>query len=329
MKILFIGGTGVISTACAELCAAEGYQLTILNRGITANSRNTNVNYIQCDINDTEKVKNHLAGKYYDAIVNWIVYTPEQIQRDFELFRDKTSQYIFISSASAYNKPAAKLPITEEEPLINPYWRYSQLKIECESKLIELYHLHNFPSAIVRPSHTYDKTKLPIFGGYTLLHRMLTGREVIIHGDGTSLWTLTHNTDFAKGFIGLLGKSESIGEAYHITSDEVLTWNQICGYLAGALGVEPNIIHIPSDYINMFDKEWGDGLLGDKAHCMIFDNSKIKAINPKFKAVVPYREGAKEIVAWYLSNDSLKQVDHQKDMLMDKIIKSFKMGYIK
>lgn len=329
MKVLFIGGTGVISSACSALCLEHGIDLYLLNRKQKESDLLSKANILQADIRDTESVKSAVSGKTFDVIVDWIAYTPEHIITDYELFKDITSQFVFISSASAYQKPPSHLPIKETEPLDNPYWEYSRNKIDCESKLMELYHLHNFPITIVRPSHTYDKTKIPLHGGYTVLHRMMKGKKIIVHGDGTSLWTLTHHKDFAKGFISVLGNKETIGQAYHLTSDEALTWNQICEYLYGALGIDPNIIHIPSDYIARFDKEWGEGLLGDKAHSMIFDNSKIKKLNPSFKASIPFREGAKEIVSWYLGDEKNKLIDHPKDKLMDNIITTYEASYLK
>ena len=329
MKVLFIGGTGVISSACSQLCVEQGIELYHLNRGQKVSEPLPGIKNITADIRNIEETKSQLSDKHFDSVVEWIAYTPEHIKTDYELFKDKTSQYIFISSASAYQKPAGHLPIKETEPLENPFWKYSQNKIECENKLMELYHLHDFPVTIVRPSHTYDKTKIPLFGGYTVLHRMMKGKKIIIHGDGSSLWTLTHHKDFAKGFNALLGNKKSIGEDYHITSDEVLTWNQICEYMFGALGLDPSIIHLPSDYIYKFNQEWGEGLIGDKAHSVIFDNTKIKSVNPDFKASISFREGAKEIVSWYLGDENRKIVNHEIDALMDKMITSYEASYTK
>ena len=210
--------------------------------------------------------------------MDWISYTADHVKTGYDLFKNMTSQYIFISSASAYQKPPHRLPIQETEPLYNPYWEYSRNKIACEKFLLGVFEKDNFPVTIVRPSHTYDRTQIALSGGYTALNRMRIGKKVIIHGDGTSLWTLTHHRDFAKGFIGILGNEKALGEAYHITSDEVLTWNQIYQIFADTIGVEAQVVHIPSDFIYRYDKEWGDGLLGDKAHSLIFDNTKIKLL---------------------------------------------------
>lgn len=323
MKVLFIGGTGVISSACTEQCAQNGIDLTVLNRGRTDRTIPENVKVIKADIRNPEQVKSVLMNATFDVVVDWIAYTPEHVSNDYEIFKDKISQFIFISSASVYQKPPNCLPIKETEPLINPFWDYSRNKISCEKYLRRAYQECNFPVTIVRPSHTYDRTKIALSGGYTALSRMREGKKVIIHGDGTSLWTLTHHQDFARGFLGLLGKSKSIGEAYHITSDEVLTWNQICGIFAKVLNIQANIIHIPSEFIHRFDKEWGAGLLGDKAHCMIFDNTKIKLINPGFQAEIPFRQGAKEILTWYDEDTKRQKVDQVWNRKMDEIIMRF------
>ena len=323
MKVLFIGGTGVISSACTNLCAESSIDLTLLNRGLTDRSIPENVNILKADIRNPEQVKSILKNYTFDVVVDWIAYNKEHVATDFEIFKDKISQYIFISSASVYKKPPDCLPIKETEPLLNPVWEYSKNKILCEQYLMRMYEQHHFPVTIVRPSHTYDKTKIALSGGYTTVNRLREGNKVIIHGDGTSLWTLTHHRDFAGGFLGLLGKTNAIGEAYHITSDEVLTWNQICGIFADVLGVQANIIHVPSDFIYRFDKEWGEGLLGDKAHCMIFDNTKIKQINPTFKAEIPFRQGAEEILSWYDEDPRRRVVDHIWNAKMDEIIMQF------
>ncbi len=327
LKVLFIGGTGVISSACSQLCCEEGIDLFVLNRGTHNDRMPKSCKHLPTDISDVDRVKSLIAQLRFEVIVDWIAYTPADLVRDFELFRSKTDQYIFISSASAYQKPPSRFPYTENEPLSNPFWAYSQNKILCEKKLMELFDEHQFPVTIVRPSHTYDKTKIPLPGAYTTMDRMLKNKQVIIHGDGTSLWTLTHHKDFAKGFLGLLGRSEAIGEAYHITSDEVLSWNQICRMLGSALGVEPRIVHIPSEFIHRFDRDWGDGLLGDKAHSMVFDNSKIKKINPAYRAEIPFSDGSKEIAQWYLADCSRQQVDAQLNNRMDMIIARYESAF--
>jgi nucleoside-diphosphate-sugar epimerase len=326
MKILFIGGTGVISSACSSLCSERGYDLYLLNRGNSSLPEGINYKLLKGDIWNFDQVKSLISQHTFDVVVEWLGYSPDRVQQDYELFKGKTGQYIFISSASVYQKPDLWKPITEETPAYNPYWSYSQAKIKCEETAMEYFHKDGFPVTIVRPSHTYDKTKIPLNGGYNVIDRMLHGKKIIIHGDGTSLWTLTHHKDFAKGFLGLFGKKETKGEIYNITSDEVLTWDQICRTMGAALGVEPNIIHIPADFINHFDNEWGDGLLGDKSHCMVFDNSKIKKLVPEFKAEIPFSTGAKEIVSWYLADISRQNVDNDINWKYDEIIGWYEKG---
>jgi nucleoside-diphosphate-sugar epimerase len=326
MKILFIGGTGTISSACSQLCIERGMDVYLLNRGQTTERpvpEGTTV--FTADIRDINAVKNVLGNQNFDVVVDWIVFTPEQVNVDIDLFRDRTGQYIFISSASAYQTPPANLPVTESTPLDNPYWEYSRAKIACEERLMQAYREEKFPITIVRPSHTYDKTKLPLQGRYTVIDRMRKGKKVIVHGDGTSLWTLTHHKDFAKGFVGLLGNHHTIGEAYHITSDEVLTWNQIFHILASAAGTEAKIVHIPSDVIVRFDPEWGAGLLGDKAHSMIFDITKIKRIVPDFAATIPFSQGAREIMAWFDADPARQVVDEKFNRLVDSMIEAYEV----
>ena len=326
MKILFIGGTGVISSACSKLCSERGHELYLFNRGNSRLPETVKYKLLQGDIGNFDEAKALIGDHTFDVVVEWIGYTQDRIVSDYELFKDKTGQYIYISSASVYQKPSWWKPITEDMPINNPYWSYAQAKIKCEETAFELYRQAGFPVTIVRPSHTYDKTKIPLFGGYTALDRLRKGKKIIIHGDGTSLWTLTHHKDFAKGFSGLLGKKEAIGEAYHITSEEVLTWNQICITMAEALGVEANIVHIPSDFVKNFDEEWGDGLLGDKSHCMIFNNSKIRKLVPEFKATIPFSKGAREIAEWYMGDKSHQVVDDKINTKIDEVIEWFEKG---
>ena len=248
-------------------------------------------------------------------------------EADIELFRDRAGQYIFISSASAYQKPLASLPITESTPLDNPFWAYSRAKIACEERLMRAYREDKFPITIVRPSHTYDRTRVPLLGQYTDIDRMRKGKKVIVHGDGTSLWVLTHHEDFAKGFVGLLGNNHAIGHAFHITSDEVITWNQIYTLLAHAAGVEPQLVHVPSDLIAAFDPEVGASLLGDKAHSVIFDNSKIKRIVPGFTATIPFSRGAEEVIAWFDANPERQVVDEGDNALLDRIIAAYESAW--
>ena len=324
MKVLFIGGTGNISSACSDLAISRGIELYHLNRGLSAGIRNgQGAKTIISDIRDFEETQKALQGYTFDAVVDFIAYLPEHIENDIKLFTGKTKQFVFISSASAYQTPPEKLPIIEETPLDNPFWEYSRNKIACEDKLKDAFIENGFPYTVVRPSHTYDKTILPVVGGYTVLHRMVQGLPVILHGDGTSIWTLTHSRDFAVGLIGLLGKIEAINQAYHITSDEWLTWNGIYTILAKELNVTPHIVHIPSDIIAKYDQTIGDGLLADKSQSMIFDNTKIRKLVPDFNPVIAFEQGATEIVEWFKANTLQKEPDETINLLMDTIIQDY------
>ena len=319
MKILFIGGTGVISTACSELCIENGFDLYLLNRSLSIRKAPAGAIVINADIRDKQAVTTVLTKEKFDVVVDWIAYNEEHVKNDFELFRDKTDQYIFISSASAYHKPPIKLPIREDTNLSNPFWSYSQGKIDCENYLIRMFREENFPVTICRPSHTYDKTRFPLYDNYTSFNRMKQNKNVIIHGDGNTMWTLTNAKDFAKGFIGLLGNTKTLGEAYHITSDESLTWNEIANIIAEAAGLELKISHLPVEFIAKYDTEWGCNLFGDKAYSTVFDNSKIRTVVPDFKASIAYRDGVKEVIGWY-SHKENQAVNTELDALMDKMI---------
>lgn len=327
LKVLFIGGTGTISSACVQLAVERGMPLCLLNRGQSERSVPAGVEILSGDIRNKGAVQETLGSRMFDAVVDWIAFTPDHIEMDLELFRGRTSQYVFISSASVYQTPPASLPVTESTPLRNPVWAYSRAKIACEDRLIKAYREEGFPITIVRPSHTYDRTLFPMHGQYTILHRMREGKKVIVHGDGASLWTLTHHRDFAKGFVGLLGLPQAIGETFHITSDEVLTWNQIFEIVAHAAGVQPRIVHIPSEFIAAFDPDWGASLLGDKTHSMIFDNTKIKRFVPDYVAAIPFARGAEEIVSWYDANPAKKVVTEEADRLIDKIIAAYESAW--
>jgi nucleoside-diphosphate-sugar epimerase len=323
---LFIGGTGVISSACSRVAVEQGIELFALNRGVTTSRRlPERVTVLHGDIRDPVSARAALGGREFDAVVDWVAFTPEHVRADVELFGGRAGQYVFISSASAYQTPPARVPVTESTPLHNPYWQYSQDKIACEDLLTAAYREHGFPVTIVRPSHTYDKTLVPFEGGWTVLGRMRQGRPIVVHGDGTSLWTLTHHEDFARGFVPLLGHSRVIGEVFHITSDDVLTWDQIARILAGALGVTASIVHVPSDTIAAADPEWGAGLLGDKAHSMVFDNAKLRGVVPGWRAFIPFERGAREIVEWYSGDPSRQQPDPRIDSVMDKLIHAYRV----
>ena len=320
MRVLFIGGTGIISSACSELALSQGMELYLLNRGESSRPLPDGAKILRGDIRDPASVREALGDLDFDAVVDWVAFTPEHIEIDLDLFTRRTRQYVFISSASAYQKPLGHLPITESTPLHNPFWEYSRNKIACEERLIRAYREDGFPMTIVRPSHTYDRTLLPMDGGWTVVDRMRRSKPVIVHGDGTSLWTLTHHRDFAVGFVGLLGRPAVIGEAVQITGDEWLTWNQIFELVAGAAGVQAQLVHVPSEIIAAFAPNWGAGLLGDKAHSVVFDNTKIKRLVPEFRATIPYARGVREVLAWYDGDPARQVVDEALDQLMDEII---------
>jgi nucleoside-diphosphate-sugar epimerase len=329
MNVLFIGGTGIISSACSRLAVEKGIHLTLLTRGKSDRPAAQGAESIRGDIRDPDSVRSVLGGRKFDAVIDWVCFTPEQAEADIRLFDGRTGQFVFIGTASSYQTPPGSLPVTESTPLSNPFWEYSRLKIACEDALMRAYRERGFPATIVRPSHTYDRTLIPVHGRYTVIDRMRRGRKVVIHGDGTSLWTLTHHDDFAAGFTGLLGNPAAIGEAFHITSDETLTWNQIYGALARAAGVDepPRAVHIPSRMIAAYFADWGDSLLGDKSHSMIFDNAKIKRIVPGFSAAIPFRRGAEEIIAWHDADAGRRAVDEAFNRQLDRMIAAYESAF--
>jgi nucleoside-diphosphate-sugar epimerase len=325
MKVLFIGGTGFISTAVSQMAVAKGIKLYHLNRG-QRKAAPPGVTSLTADIHDPKSLSAALEGQQFDVVVDWIAYTPQDLERDLALFQGKIKQFIFISSASAYQKPPTHPIITESTPLYNPYWQYSRNKIACEEMLIHAYRQDGFPVTIVRPSLTYD-TQLPVaiggWGCYTLPDRMKRGQPIIVHGDGSSLWVVTHAEDFARGFIGLLGSEQALGHAFHITSDEVLTWNQIYEIIAGALGVEAHIVHIASDFIAKVEPQMEGSLLGDKSWSVIFDNRKIKAFVPGFQAVIPFREGIRRTLAWFDADEKRRWVNPEVNAQMEHILAAY------
>ncbi|CAD5277323.1 MULTISPECIES: SDR family oxidoreductase [unclassified Imperialibacter] len=325
MKVLFIGGTGNISTATSRLAVEKGIDLYVLNRGKSPLTVEGSKSIIG-DINAPEQLVSVLAGHQWDVVVNWIAFTKEEIERDIKLFAGKTRQYIFISSASAYQKPATHYLITESTPLFNPFWQYSRDKIACEDALTLAYREQGFPITIVRPSHTYD-TVIPVaLGGWTeynIVDRLRKGKKIVVHGDGTSLWTLTHSDDFALGFVGLLGHPKAVGHAFHITSDDVLSWNQVYEGLADAVGVAPNFVHIPSDFICQHWPDQTGNLLGDKAHSAVFDNTKIKTFVPAFKATIPFHQGIRRTLAWLEGDASRKVINPDTEKELDKLIEKY------
>jgi len=327
MRVLFIGGTGIISSACSELALQNGIDLYLLSRGQSIRPVPAGATVLHGDIRQPAAVLAALGDLTFDAVVNWVAYTPDQVQSDLELFRRRTTQYVFISSASAYQKPPGFLPIRESTPLVNPFWQYSRDKAACEAFLEQAGRQEGFPFTIVRPSHTYDRTLLPFHGGYTTVARMRSGKPVVVHGDGTSLWTLTHHRDFAVGFVGLLGNPHALGQSFHITSDEWLSWNQIYTIIAQAAGAEPRLVHVPSELIARYDPEWGSSLLGDKAHSIIFDNSKIRQLVPQFQPAIPFWQGAQEIIAWYDADVSRQVVDPYVDDVQNRLAAAMMRAY--
>jgi nucleoside-diphosphate-sugar epimerase len=329
MKILFIGGTGVISSACSTLALERGMDLYLLNRGKSSRPAPAGAKRLTGDIRDPVSARAALGSLTFDAVVDWVAFTPDQVEADLSLFGGRTGQYVFISSASAYQSPPATLPVRESTVLDNPFWQYSRHKIACEERLVQAYRQEKFPITIVRPSHTYDQTLLPMHGHWTAVDRMRRGLPVIVPGDGSSLWTLTHHTDFAKGLVGLLGNSHALGEVFHITSDEWLTWNQINELTARAAGVEPHIVHVPSDLIAAYDPDWGAGLLGDKSVSMVFDNSKIKQVVPDFICTTPFSRGVQEIIAWYDADPARRTLDEACNQMVDRILAAYALAWPK
>lgn len=325
-SVLFIGGTGIISSASTLLAVERGLDVHLLNRGRTDRPVPDGVTVLQGDVRDAASVREAIGAREFDVVVDWVAFTPEHVRADVDLFTGRTGQYVFISSASAYQTPPARVPVTESTPLRNPYWEYSRDKIACEDLLVREYRDSGFPVTVVRPSHTYDRTLVPFDGGWTVVDRMRRGKEVVVHGDGTSLWTLTHHTDFARGLVPLLAHPRTVGEAFHIMGDDVLTWDQIAHTLARAAGAEARIVHVPSDVIAAEDPGWGAGLLGDKAHSMVFDTSKLRSVVPDFVATVPFEQGAREIVAWHDEDPARQRVDGAMDVLMDRLVERFRVG---
>ncbi|MEA9985874.1 NAD-dependent epimerase/dehydratase family protein [Subtercola sp. RTI3] len=321
LSALFIGGNGTISAACSRLAVERGIDLTLLNRGVSSGRPAiAGAESVRADARDRASIAAALQGREFDVVVNFRAFVPEQVAADIDVFGGSCGQYVFISSASAYQKPLSRLPITESTPLRNPYSQYARDKIACEDLLVAAYRSSGFPATIVRPSHTYDESSVPLEGGWPTIERMRRGMPVLVHGDGTSLWTLTHHTDFARAFVGLLGHPAAVGETVHITSDEVLTWNEIYRTLGRAAGALPTLVHVASDTIAADFPEWGPGLVGDKAHSVIFDNSKVKALVPGWVATVPFWQGARQIVEWFDADGSRRQNDPALDARVDALI---------
>ena len=328
MKVLFIGGTGNISEAVSKLTVEKGMELHLLNRGKRNEMVPEGAKLIAGDIRKPQEVADAIKDLHFDTVVDWIAFTPDHTAADLELFSGKTDQYVFISSASAYQKPSSHYLVNESTPLANPFWQYSRDKIACEENLINEYRNTGFPVTIIRPSFTYGNTMIPASLNswaqpWSLADRMRKGKKIVVHGDGSSFWTMTHNSDFAKGITGLFGNTGSIGHAFNITSDEVLTWNQIYEAIGRAVGVEPDIIHIPSDFIVHMSPDHYGNLLGDKSVGSIFDNSKIKRFVSDFTATVPFEQGVKQSVRWFDAHPERCTVDTEWDQLMDRIVEKY------
>lgn len=325
MKVLFIGGTGEISEAVSRLAVKKGIDLYLFNRGNNKEFMPQGAKLIEGDIYQEDKAADILADYSFDVVVDWIAFGPENIKRDIRLFRDKTEQYIFISSASVYQKPPTDYLITESTPLHNPYLEYARNKIACERVLREEYRQTGFPMTIVRPSHTYGRSSIPaainsFSDPWSLVERMRRGKKVVVHGDGTSLWTITHNTDFARAFIGLLGNQKAVGHAFHITAEKPLNWNQITETVGKAAGVEPEIAHLSSDLISEFMPNKRGSLLGDKAWSLVFDNSKIKRFVPEYEIKVPFMQGMNEAIKWFEAHPKKCSVDQEWNQKMDQLV---------
>lgn len=319
-SILYIGGTGTISAACVRRSVALGHDVAVLNRGSARRPIPPEAELIEADIRDAAAVRAALGSRRFDVVAEFLAFTPDHIASDLELFEGRTGQYMFISSASAYEKPPRRVPVTESTPLRNPYWQYSRDKIACEDVLVAAHRERGLPVTIVRPSHTYDERLLPTLGGWTDIARMRAGRPVIVHGDGTSLWTITHSDDFAVAFTGLVANPAAIGEAFTITGTHAPTWNQIYGWLAEAAGVaDADIVHVASDTIAAFAPDLGPGLIGDKAHSMLFDVSKVTELVPEFRTTITFDEGARRILAYYDGDPRARRVDEDRDALFDRI----------
>jgi nucleoside-diphosphate-sugar epimerase len=330
MKVLFIGGTGLISSACTELAVQRGMDVSILTRSKSSQYPvPEGVRLLKADIHaDPIQLVNVLADQTFDVVVDWLAYVPADIERDLSLFSGRTGQFFFISSASAYQKPPAHYLVTEDTPLENPFWQYSRDKIACEKRLMQAYSDSGFPVTIIRPSLTYGPSQLPLCVNswghpYTIINRMRQGKKVIVPGDGTSLWVCTWNGDFALGLLGLFGNPAATGEAFHITSDEVLCWNQFFGQTFDALGLPPNLIHIPADYLASWDNAYTGTLIGDKINSVVFDNSKIKRFVADFNCQVTWTEGVKRTIAWFTADRERQTIDRDADQKWDNIISAY------
>lgn len=330
MRVLFLGGTGIISTACTRLALERGFDVTVLNRGQRVPIPGTR--QMTGDVNAPTSLSATIGDGHWDVVADFVTFAPEQVEQRLALFRGRVGQYLYISSASAYQKPVTHYLVTESTPLVNPFWDYSRAKIACEERLTRALRDESFPVTIVRPSFTYGETVIPLpmsswLKQYTVIERMRRGAPVVIPGDGTSLWTLTHNTDFAKGFVGLFGHQAAVGHAFHITSDEVLTWNQAYEAVAEAAGVaKPNFVHIASDFIAPCLPDAVGGLHGDKINSVVFDNTKIKRFVPEFVATTRFRDGIRRSLAWFDADPARQVIDHEANQEWDRLVAAYQRG---
>ena len=323
LDILFLGGTGIISTSSVRLAVERGHRVTVLNRGRTSSRPLPfDVETLVGDVSDPASVDAAVGSREFDVVAQFRAFTPDTVHGDVDRFAGRTGQYVFVSSASAYQKPPASVPVTEATPLKNPFWQYSRDKIACEDLLVAAYRGDDFPMTVVRPSHTYDDTLLPTMGGWTDVARMRAGRPVVVHGDGTTQWTLTHAEDFAVGFVGLLGRPETIGSAYTITGESAPTWNQVYAWLGDAAGARPDLVHVASERIAREVPDLGPGLLGDKAHSMVFDTTALRRVVPEFTTTIPFAVGARRLIEWYDAHPDAQVVDQDLDAAFDRLAAS-------
>ena len=317
MDVLIIGGTGAISHAVVTEAIARGVRVTVVNRGrSTTHPVPEGAEVVLADARDPAALRSALGTRSFDSVVDFVAFTPAHVAEDIETFTGRAGQFVFISSASAYQKPVAHLPITESTPLRNPFWQYSRDKIAAEDVLVRAYRDDGFPVTIVRPSHTYDQTTVPI-GDWTVVDRMRAGKPVIVPGDGTSLWTLTHASDLARAFVQLLGRGDVLGEAFHITCEDAMTWDAIFRTIGHAAGVEPDLVHVPGDLIARIDPENAPGYVGDKCHSVVFDNTRIKRIAPGWEPRIPWTEGARQIIDWFDADPARRITDPRTNQLHD------------
>jgi nucleoside-diphosphate-sugar epimerase len=319
VNVLFLGGNGMISSACAAEVARTGHELTVLTRSEGSRTLPAHVRRIHVDVHDPVALREALGTREYDVVVNFVGYKPDTVRADTETFAGRTGQYVFISTASVYARPIALLPITESTPRRNNGFAYPQDKIACEEVLEQAYREFDFPATIVRPAHTYDRSVVPMLGGWTLIERMRQGKPVVVHGDGTSLWTLMHSSDFARAFVPLLGNSHTLGDSVHVTSDEVLTWDQIHQIMARAAGTTAKLVHRSSEDVGVEIPDWAAVLVHDFAHTLLFDNTKLRRFVPGFAPRIPFDVGAREIVAYHDADPARRRISADLDAAFDRL----------